>query len=750
MFLFVGKISAWRRPLLCAAASLCAALLAACTEPVNAPRALSDYAGNTLFSSFSGRSPKTLDPQVSYSTDETIYTYGIYEPLYGYEYLKRPYTLMPLAAEKVVHPVYLDADKKELASDAEASQISYSVYTIPIRKGILFAPHPAFAKDKDGRPLCLTLDAKRASALSSPLELPERGTRELTAHDYVYGIKRIASPAVVSPAFGILSAYIVGFEKLSEDIRTVWNKAREEGRGKERIDLTQFDCEGVKALDDHTLRIVIHGKYPQFDNWMAMAFFAPMPWEAEAFYANPGFAENNISLDTWPVGTGPFMLTVSRQNREHILERNPNYRGLVYPCEGSEEDRKNGYLEDCGKRTPFVDRIVMTMEKEAVPTTSKFLQGYYDSPQITRLDVGQGYIVAMGDDPDKEKLYKEKRLQFSTAVEANLWYIGFNWLDPVVGAGKTPEEARRSRLLRQAISIALDWEEQIAIFEKGQGKPAHGPLPPGLFGYREDGSAAFNPVVYEKDGEGRVKRRSIEDARRLMELAGYPGGRDAKTGRPLVLNFDWQGTSAGSKSFLDWTARQFAKLGIQLEIRATDYNRFQDKMARGAAQIYYWGWLADYPDAENFLTLLYGPNSKAVNGAGENASNYQNARFDALFESLRNLENGPEKARVIDEMIQIVQQDAPWSFGYFPTSAAALHHWVKNAKPTQMIRNNVQYIRIDAGERIAQIRAWNEPVLWPLALLAAAALALFWFVRRHLQKSRLRRGLEPTDDGRRG
>lgn len=153
-----------------------------------------------------------------------------------------------------------------------------------------------------------------------------------------------------------------------------------------------------------------------------------------------------------------------------MLERNPNYRGLIYPCEGSEEDRRNGFLADCGKKTPFVDRIVLTMEKEAVPTTSKFLQGYYDSPQITRLDVGQGYIVAMGDDPDKEKLYKEKRLQFPTTVEANLWYIGFNWLDPVVGAGKTPQEARRNKLLRQAISIALDWEEQIAIFEKGRGR----------------------------------------------------------------------------------------------------------------------------------------------------------------------------------------------------------------------------------------------------------------------------------------
>lgn len=748
MFLSIGKITTVMRLSFCIAALCSVALISGCSDPINAPRSLSDYATNTLFSTFSGRSPKTLDPQVSYSSDETIYTYGVYEPLYGYEYLKRPYELMPLAAEKVVKPAYLDARGQRLPADAPTASIAYSVYTIPIRKQILFAPHPAFAKDTQGNWLCNTLDPSRAAKLSSPLELPERGTRELTAHDYVYGIKRIASPAVVSPAFGILCSYIVGFDELSEKIGKALQESRSNGKSSRHIDLRQFDCEGVKALDDYTLQITIRGKYPQFDNWMAMAFFAPMPWEAEAFYANPGFAENNISLDTWPVGTGPYMLAISRQNREHVLERNPNYRGLVYPCEGSEEDRKNGFLTDCGKRTPFVDRIVMTMEKEAVPTTSKFLQGYYDSPQITRLDVGQGYIVAMGDDPDKEKLYKEKKLQFPTTVEANLWYIGFNWLDPIVGAGKTPEEARRNRLLRQAISIALDWEEQIAIFEKGQGKTAHGPLPPGLFGWRDDGPSAFNPVVFKRMSDGSIKRRSIEEARRLMAEAGYPDGRDAKTGRPLVLNFDWQGTSAGSKSFLDWTARQFAKIGIQLEIRATDYNRFQDKMAKGSAQIYYWGWLADYPDAENFFTLLYGPNSKAVNGAGENASNYRNERFDELFESLRNLENGPEKARVIDEMIRIVQKDAPWSFGYFPTSAAALHHWVKNAKPTQMIRNNVQYIRIDAQERMNQIRAWNAPVVWPLMIILAAAVGLVWLVRAHLEKRRLRRGIDNETGGR--
>ena len=77
--------------------------------------------------------------------------------------------------------------------------------------------------------------------------------------------------------------------------------------------------------------------------------------------------------------------------------------------------------------------------------------------------------------------------------------------------------------------------------------------------------------------------------------------------------------------------RQFAKLGMQLEIRATDYNQFQDKMRKGKQQIFWWGWLADYPDAENFLFLLYGPNAKALATDGENTANYENPEFDKLF-----------------------------------------------------------------------------------------------------------------------
>ena len=227
------------------------------------------------------------------------------------------------------------------------------------------------------------------------------------------------------------------------------------------------------------------------------------------------------------------------------------------------------------------------------------------------------------------------------------------------------------------------------------------------------------------------------EAKRLLKAAGYPDGRDAKTGQPLVLNFDWQGAAAGSRAYLEWVTRQFAKLGIQLEIRATDYNRFQDKMQKGAAQIYVWGWLADYPDAENFLFLLYGKNGKVAYG-GENASNYVNPEYDRLFETMRYLEDGPEKARLIDRMISIVQEDAPWSFGTFSTAVAASHHWVKNLKPTQIIQDRLMYIGIDAAEREAAVRAWNRPILWPLGVIAGL-IVLFLFGVRHVLRARARR-----------
>lgn len=718
--------------------------LSSCKDIPNAVHSEKEISSNTLFTPFSGRSPKHLDPTSSYSADETPFTYSIYEPLYQYHYLKRPYKLIPRSAAKVVEPIYLDKEGKVLPADASEKDIALSVYEIPIKPGILFAPHPAFAKDENGNYVNHHLSPEVIEELRNPLDLPLKGTRELTAEDFVYSIKRIANPRIISPVYGTMENHLPGLKDFAAKVREEDKRLRANLSPQDRdlpfLDLRRIDFNGVSAPDKYTLRIEVKGKYPQFPNWLAMTFFSPIPWEAEAFYAQKGMAKNNLSLNYWPVGTGPYMLVESIENRKHVMERNTNFRKTeLYPCEGEPDDKEKGYLADCGKPLPFIDRVEITAEKESVPLRTKFLQGYYDSPQIERLDNGQGFLIGMADSSEKEKEYREKKLQFPQTVEAHNTYFGFNWLDPVVGEGKTPEERERNKKLRQAISIAMDWEEYIQIFEKGLASPAHGPLPPGLFGYNEKGAAAFNPVVYEKDENGRVRRKSLEKAKELLAEAGYPDGRDAKTGEPLVLNLDFQAAaSPATKAVLDWYQKQFAKIGIQLDIRATDYNRFQDKVISGAHQLFLWGWLADYPDAENFLFLLYGSNAKSMTGgSGENASNYRNPKFDEIFSRMRFMDEGPEKAQAIEELIRIVQEDAPWSFGYFPTSAAAFHQWVKNGKPTQIVRNHIQYLRLDPETRLKETKAWNKPIYWPLfAFVLLSAMVVLPAVALHRRRER--------------
>jgi ABC-type transport system substrate-binding protein len=473
----------------------------------------------------------------------------------------------------------------------------------------------------------------------------------------------------------------------------------------------------VQALDDHTLRIRLNGKYPQFKYWLTMTFTAPVPWEADRFYAQPGFAERNLSLNYWPVGTGPYRLVEYQENRRHVLERNPNFAGETYPCEGEDADSATGLLADCGKPLPFIDRVVFTIEKEKIPHKAKFLQGYYDNPEVQRFDWLQDFEYDVRNSEQIGALFRARGIQMPRTLEISNWYVGFNWLDPVVGEGKTPDEQARNRKLRQALSIAIDWEEYVRVFEsKAAGEPAMGPVPPGVFGFRK---GAVNPVVYDLVN-GQPRRKSLDEAKRLLAEAGYPDGREARTGRPLVLNYDYQrALTPELKAEVDWMARQFAKIGVQLEIRATDYNRFQEKAEKGSLQIFWWGWFADYPDAENFLFLLYGPNSKALTGGnGENASNYRNAEFDRLFEELRYLDDGPRKQQVIDRMIAVTQQDAAWSFGYNPYAGSVNHQWVGNVKPGPLVNDRLMYMKVDPALRAARIAEWNRPIWWPVVLIA--------------------------------
>ncbi len=669
---------------------------------LNNPYPASDANKKIYYSSFNEQ-PKTLDPAKAYSANEYLFIAQIYEPLLQYDYFVRPYKLEPLTAAFFPTITYLNKNRERVSLDSK--DLAYSIYTIQIKKGILFQPHPAFSQDKKGnyRYWNISADFLQNEKISELSDFKFSGTRELKADDYIYQIKRLATPSVSSPIYGLMSEHILGFTEFA-------NRLPKKNSHTTYLDLRRYPLEGVKKINDYTFEITLVGQYPQFLFWLAMPFFSPIPWEVDKFYSQPGMDAKNLNFDWYPVGTGPFWLRENNPNRRMLLQKNDNYRPYFFPSHGSELDKKAGFMTNAGKKIPMIDSAIYTLEKESIPRWNKFLQGYYDGSTITNDSFDQAIKLSPSGKPMLSPSMQDKKMHLVESNDVNFFYLGFNMLDPVVGGSDN-----RAIKLRQAISIAIDYNEYINIFFNGRGTPAQGPIPPGIFGHRT-GKEGINPYVYEWKNN-KAERKSIDTAKRLLADAGYPNGIDPSTGTALILHYDVSSTSdPDEKSRLDWMRKQFSKIGIELDVRATQYNRFQEKLRSGNAQIFSWGWLADYPDPENFLFILYGSNSKVKHG-GENASNYDNKNYDALFDEMKNRPNDSKRQELIDAMLDIIRKDAPLAWGIHTQSLSLSQNWASLTKPNAVSLSSLRYVSIDVETRNKLRAIWNEPILWPLFLM---------------------------------
>ena len=674
-----------------------------CSKPWNNPYSTEKESYSIHYSSFAER-PKHLDPVSSYSENEARFISQIYEPLVQYHYLDRPYRLEALTATKLPEPMLVQDES-----------INYSIYKVRIKPGILYQPHPCFAKDPQGNFVYHDLTSDQVSQIKTFSFFTSTGTRELTAHDYAFQIKRLAHPQKHSPVLGLMSKYIVGLKELKEKLVASSQKGQV-------IDLRKFNIAGVKVVNNYEFEIKIYGKYPQFKYWLAMNFFAPIPWEAEAFFSQTGFKEKNLSLDWYPVGTGPYMLTENNPNRRIILKKNPNYDPTLRPS-----------IEHIKQRIDLnfdreVDEAHFILEKEAIPEWSKFLQGYYDASGILSDSFDQVISINSRGDANLSSDIEAKGVNLVKAVKPSIAYMGFNMTDPLIGG-----YSEKQKFLRRAISIAINYEELLSIFANGRGLVAQGPIPPGIFGYL-NGLSGVNQHVYQWTEKG-PRRKSIKIAQDLMSRAGYPEGIDTTTGKRLTLFYDTVLGGPSGKAVLNWYRKQFKKLGIELIIRATDYNRFQEKIRKGTAQIFSWGWNADYPDPENFLFLLYGPNSK-VETQGENATNYQNPEFDNLFLKMMETPNGVSRQKIIDRMVELLREDSPWVWGYHPTTYTLYHKWMKGVVPNLMARNTLKYKTINQNERREYRAKANRPVLWPLVFVFITIFAIFFICLFRVKKDK--------------
>ncbi len=674
----------------------------------NSPHTQENVTKQILFAAFS-TPPKRLDPVISYNANEWAIIGQIYEPPLQYNYLKRPYELEPLTLKEMPAITYFNANGMPV--DENDPHIAFSEYRLTLRKDVRYQEHPAFVKNENGSLFYENMSRDFLNNIDTVNDFKKHATRKLLASDYVYAIKRMAVRQNHSPILDNMAEYIVGLKTFSQQITKT---AEEKKHQKEVLDLRNFEISGVKVLNDHTLSIRIKGKYPQFIYWLSMYFFSPIPWEADLFYQQKGMKKKNLTLNWSPVGTGAFYLAKNNPSREMILKANPNFHDERYPTLSQEEKNisktSTELLRDAGKKLPFIEEIIYTLEKESIPLWNKFLQGYYDASGISSEAFDQAVQISASGTMDLSSEMSQKGIVLKGSVQPSIFYMAFNMEDPVVGGYS--ESARK---LRQAISIAQNQEEYISIFMNERGIAAQGPIAPGIFGYL-DGEEGTDKVVYEWKNGKRV-RKSLEVAKKLLAEAGYPNGISIKTGKQLKLHYDATATGPDDRALMDWRRKQFAKLGIQLVIRSTDYNRFQDKVRKAKVQIFSWGWNADYPDPENFLFLLYGGNAVVnTNGAGINSSNYQNPEFDKLFNEIKTMSNSPKRQAKIQKMLNIVRKDAPWVWGFHPKSLALSHLWFKNVLPNAMANNTLKYKRIDAKLRVEKQKKWNQPVILPLVI----------------------------------
>lgn len=471
---------------------------------------------------------------------------------------------------------------------------------------------------------------------------PNGKGRQLEAEDFIYAWKRIANIKYRSKNWWLFDGKIAGLDEFREYTKTC--------KGQYDVDYSR-PVEGLKAIDKLTLQIKLKRPYPQFLYILTMIPTAPVPKEAVDFYK-----DNFINV---AIGTGPFMLKEWIRGSKIVLVRNPRFRKELYPKEGEPEDIEKGLLEDAGKPLPLVDGIVFNIIEEDQPRWLLFMQGKIDSAGIPKEFFHQA-ITPEG------KLTEElirKGIDIIIQEDPSTFWFGFNMEDPVVG---------KNLPLRRAMSCAFNREEYIKIFTNNRGIPAKGIFPP-IF------------KEYDPDFENPWCRFDIDQAKRLIkEAEKIAGGR-------ISLTLTMPSADTNARQVGEYFRRSMARIGVDIKVEYLSWPAFLDKIKNKGAQLFALGWIADYPDGENFLQLFYSKNVSP----GPNNFNYKNPEFDKLYEKAAVMQDSPERLALYRKMERIVCNDCPAIFTMHGVAYIPYYKYLKNIKPNPFMYGTAKYRNID-------------------------------------------------------
>ncbi len=545
------------------------------------------------------------------------------------------------------------ADVGDTVSDGVAREFFDCLYTYHyLKRPLLLIPQLAAdmpVVSDDGRVYTFTI-CDDVYFHDDPC-FPNGKGRKLTADDFVFSFKRIADVKSRSKNWWMFDGRIVGLNEFREYSKTC---------GPGQADYAR-PVEGLIAPDSLTLQVTLVRPWPQFLFWLAHLPSAPMAPEAVNMYRD--------DISRHPVGTGPFRFQAWSPGSFIQAERNPNYYAQTYPDEGMPEDLAGGLLADAGKPVPFVDKIIWRIIPEDQPRWLLFMRGRLDIITIPKDNFGQA--VAFGRELTDEM--KKRDIRMVTFDEPCTFWVGFNMEDPLLASNKD---------LRYAISCCIDRDKFIEIIFNGRGKSAHGFIPPAMPGY-DPNVAQFSHSHYD-----------LQKAREFLNAA-----RIAANGDIPKLRLALGGVDPTYRQIGQFIQQNLAQIGLVVELELYDWPTFLEKLKNKQHQLFFSGWIADYPDVENFLQVFYSKNAPWPNNM-----NYSSPEFDKIYESVIEMPPSAERTKLYHQTQKVVIDDLPCAFVYHRIGYILHHGWVSGLKANAYKADTngqglSKYYRVDAEKR---------------------------------------------------
>jgi ABC-type transport system substrate-binding protein len=504
-------------------------------------------------------------------------------------------------------------------------------YTMRVKPGIYFDDDPAFK-------------GKR---------------RELVAEDYVYSIKRVMDPKVASPQLGEIEGVIAG----SDDAIAKARKAN-------RFDY-DAPIEGLKALDRYTWRIKL--TKPNF-----VFIYNLADCRASCAVAREVVEAYGDDFGSHPVGTGPYRLTFWKRTSKLVFEPNPGYREEYFDAEPAADDAAGQAIlaRQKGKRMPMIGRIEVSIIEENQPRWLSFLNGEMDL--LFKFPEEFAY-TAIPNNKLAPNLAK-RGLVMEQAPALDLTYNYFNMEDPVIG-GYTAEKVA----LRRAISLAYNTNDEIKVIRKGLAIAAQAPYSPGVAGYDPN----FRTAASEY---------SVAKARALLDMFGYvdrdgDGYREKPDGSRLVIESSSTPTSRDQQIDELWK-RSMDDIGIRIVFRKAPWPELLKEANAGKLMTWRLAGNAAAPDADNWLTSLYGPNA----GEKGNFARFRLPEYDRLYEKARLIPDSPERTRLYQEMTRLMVAYAPWKLNTHRITTDMWYPNVVGYRRTPMLGNHWwKYVDIESA-----------------------------------------------------